>query len=133
MYTTVIVPFEYYASHSLSLRANPHDRHSTLKLFVRGIRKDGMGIDILTLRPLTDPYPEKLADIHLNENSVLVKEQAARPTSEMLAAYFYMRVSETIEKSDANAELKVVEVKLHKEVLSNVQHEEKEQDSNCPL
>jgi hypothetical protein len=55
LYTTVIVPFEFYASHSISLRANSHDRYSTLKLFARGTRKDGMVIDILKLRPLTDP------------------------------------------------------------------------------
>ena len=132
MYTTVIVPFEYYASHNLSLRATPHDRHSTFKLFVRGIRKDGMGIDILKLRLLTDPYVEKLADIYLNENLVLTEEQAAHSTSEMLAAYFYTHVSQAIEELNANAELKVVEVKLHKEVLASVLHEEKDQDSNCP-
>ena len=92
MYTTVIVPFEYYASHSLSLRAPPHDRHSALKLFVRDTRKDSMVIDILKLRPLTDPYVEKLADAYLNENPVLAKEQAARPTSEICCPFLHARL-----------------------------------------
>ena len=112
MYTTVIVPFEFYASHSLSVREKPHNHYWTLKLFVRGIPKDGMVIDILKLRQLTDPYVEKLADTYLNENPVLTEEQAACPTCEMLAAYFYTQVSQAIEELDANAELKAVEVEL---------------------
>ncbi len=112
MYTTVIVPFEFYASHSLSVREKPHNHYWTLKLFVRGTPKDGMVIDILKLRQLTDPYVENLADTYLNENSVLTEEQAACPTCEMLAAYFYTHVSQAIEALNANAELKAVEVEL---------------------
>ena len=112
MYTTVIVPFEFYASHSLSVREKPHNHYWTLKLFVRGTPKDGMVIDILKLRELTDPYVEKLADTYLNENPGLTEEQAACPTCEMLAAYFYTHVSQAIEALNANAELKAVEVEL---------------------
>ena len=112
MYTTVIVPFEFYASHSLSVREKPHNHYWTLKLFVRGTPKDGMVIDILKLRQLTDPYVENLADTYLNENAVLTEEQAACPTCEMLAAYFYTHVSQAIEALNANAELKAVEVEL---------------------
>ena len=112
MYTTVIVPFEFYASHSLSVREKPHNHYWTLKLFVRGIPKGGMVIDILKLRQLTDPYVEELADTYLNENSVLTEEQAACPTCEMLAAYFYTHVSQAIEELDVGAELKAVEVEL---------------------
>ena len=112
MYTTVIVPFEFYASHSLSVREKPHNHYWTLKLFVRGIPKDGMVIDILKLRQLTNPYVEKLADTYLNENSVLTEEQAACPTCEMLAAYFYTHISQAIEALDVDAELKAVEVEL---------------------
>ena len=112
MYTTVIVPFEFYASHSLSVREKPHNHYWTLKLFVRGTPKDGMVIDILKLRQLTDPYVENLADTYLNENSVLTEEQAACPTCEMLAAYFYTHVSQAIEALNADAELKAVEVEL---------------------
>ncbi len=112
MYTTVIVPFEFYASHSLSVREKPHNHYWALKLFVRGTPKDGMVIDILKLRQLTDPYVENLADTYLNENSVLTEEQAACPTCEMLAAYFYTHVSQAIEALDVGAELKAVEVEL---------------------
>ena len=112
MYTTVIVPFEFYASHSLSVREKPHNHCWTLKLFVRGIPKDGMVIDILKLRQLTDPYVEKLADTYLNENPVLTEAQAACPTCEMLAAYFYTHISQAIEALDVDAELKAVEVEL---------------------
>ena len=101
MYTTVIVPFEFYASHSLSVREKPHNHYWALKLFVRGIPKNGMVIDILKLRQLTDPYVEKLADTYLNENPVLTEEQAACPTCEMLAAYFYTHVSQAIEALNA--------------------------------
>ncbi|MCZ6678487.1 MAG: 6-carboxytetrahydropterin synthase [Candidatus Poribacteria bacterium] len=110
MYTTVIVPFEFYASHSLSIREKPHNHYWALKLFVRGVPKNGMVIDILKLRALTDPYVEKLADTYLNENPDLTEEQAACPTCEMLAAYFYAHVSEALEEFDA--ELKAVEVEL---------------------
>lgn len=75
---------------------------------------------------------EKLADTHLNENPALTEEQAACPASEMLAVYFYTHVSQAMEELNANAKLEVVEVELREEVLSNVQHKEKEQDSNCP-
>ena len=112
MYTTVIVPFEFYASHSLSVREKPHNHYWTLKLFVRGTPKDGMVIDILKLRQITDPYVEQLAETYLNENPVLTAEQAACPTCEMLAAYFYTHVSQAIEALNANAELKAVEVEL---------------------
>ena len=112
MYTTVIVPFEFYASHSLSVREKPHNHYWTLKLFVRGTPKDGMVIDILKLRQLTDPYVEKLADTYLNENPVLTEEQAACPTCEMLAVYFYTHVSQSLEELDVDAELKAVEVEL---------------------
>ena len=112
MYTTVIVPFEFYASHSLSVREKPHNHYWTLKLFVRGIPKDGMVIDILKLRELTDPYVKNLADTYLNENPVLTEEQAACPTCEMLAAYFYAHVSQDLEELDVDAELKAVEVEL---------------------
>ena len=112
MYTTVIVPFEFYASHSLSVREKPHNHYWTLKLFVRGTPKNGMVIDILKLRQLTDPYVEKLADTYLNENPALTEEQAACPTCEMLAAYFYTYVSQSLGKLDVEAELKAVEVEL---------------------
>ena len=81
-------------------------------MFVRGTPKDGMVIDILKLRQLTDPYVEKLADTYLNENPVLTEEQAACPTCEMLAAYFYTHVSQSLEELDVDAELKAVEVEL---------------------
>ena len=110
MYTTVIVPFEFYASHSLSVREKPHNHYWTLKLFVKGIPKNGMVIDILKLRQLTDPYVEKLVDTYLNDNPALTEEQAACPTCEMLAAYFYEHVSQALE--GFNAELKAVEVEL---------------------
>ena len=61
---------------------------------------------------LTDPYIEKLADTYLNENPVLTEEQAACPTCEMLAAYFYTHVSQSLEELDVDAELKAVEVEL---------------------
>ena len=112
MYTTVIVPFEFYASHSLSVREKPHNHYWTLKLFVRGTPKDGMVIDILKLRQLTDPSVEQLADTYLNENPALTEEQSACPTCEMLAAYFYTHVSQALEELDAGAELKAVEVEL---------------------
>ena len=65
----MIVPFEFYASHSLSVREKPHNHFWALKLYVRGVPKDGMVVDILKLRQITDPYVEKLADTYLNENS----------------------------------------------------------------
>ena len=71
-----------------------------------------MVIDILKLRQLTDPYVEKLADTYLNDNSALTEEQAACPTCEMLAAYFYRHVSQALGKLDVEAELKAVEVEL---------------------
>ena len=110
MHITVIVPFEFYASHSLSVREKPHNHYWTLKLFVRGVPKNGMVIDILKLRQITDPYVQKLADTYLNENPALTKEQAACPTCEMLAAYFYTHVSHELKAFDV--QLKAVEVEL---------------------
>ena len=110
MHTTVIVPFEFYASHSLSVREKPHNHYWTLKLFVRGVPKDGMVMDILKLRQITDPYVQKLADTYLNENPALTQEQAACPTCETLAAYFYTHVSQDLRGFDV--QLKAVEVEL---------------------
>jgi 6-pyruvoyl-tetrahydropterin synthase len=110
VHTTVIVPFEFYASHSLSVREKPHNHYWTLKLFVRGVPKNGMVIDILKLRQITDPYVQKLADTYLNENPVLTQEQAACPTCEMLAAYFYTHVFQELKAFDV--QLKAVEVEL---------------------
>jgi 6-pyruvoyl-tetrahydropterin synthase len=110
VYTTVIVPFEFYASHSLSVRETPHTHYWTLKLFVRGIPKNGMVIDILKLRQITNPYIRKLADTYLNKNSALTQEQAACPTCEMLADYFYAHVSQALKGFDV--QLRAVEVEL---------------------
>ena len=110
MYTTVIVPFEFYASHSLSVREKPHNHLWTLKLFVRGIPKDGIVIDILKLRRIADPYVEGLSDTYLNENPALTEEQAACPTCEMLSAYFFRNIAPEVPAFDA--ELKAVEVEL---------------------
>jgi 6-pyruvoyl-tetrahydropterin synthase len=110
MRTTVIVPFEFYASHSLSVREKPHNHHWTLKLFVSGVPKNGMVIDILKLRQMTDPYVEKLADTYLNENPALTREQATCPTCEMLTEYFYEHISPALEGFDVK--LKAVEVEL---------------------
>ena len=110
MYTTVIVPFEFYASHSLSVREKPHNHFWTLKLYVRGIPRDGMVVDILKLRQITDPYVQKLADTYLNENPALTEEQASCPTCEMLAAYFYSYISQELKEFDV--QLKAVEVEL---------------------
>lgn len=71
-----------------------------------------MVIDILKLRQSTDPYVGQLTDIYLNENRFLLQEQAACPTCETFAAYFYTHVSQAIEELDVNAELKAVEVEL---------------------
>jgi 6-pyruvoyl-tetrahydropterin synthase len=110
LHTTITVPFEFYASHSLSVREKPHNHFWTLKLFVRGTPKNGMVIDILKLRGITDPYVEKLANTYLNENLALTEEQVARPTCEMLAVYFYTNVSKELEAFDVT--LKAVEVEL---------------------
>ena len=110
MYTTVIVPFEFYASHSLSVRETPHTHHWALKLFVKGIPKNGMVIDILKLRDIADPYVLKLANTYLNENPALTKEQAACPTCEMLSAYFYTHIAE--ELKDFDVQFTAVEVEL---------------------
>ena len=69
-----------------------------------------MVVDILKLRQITDPYVEKLADTYLNENTALTEEQAACPTCEMLAAYFYAHVSEELGALDV--QLSAVEVEL---------------------
>lgn len=71
-----------------------------------------MVIDILKLRQLTDPYIETLADTYLNDNPALTEEQAACPTCEMLAAYFYTHVSQALEELDTGVELKAIEVEL---------------------
>ena len=110
MHTTVTVPFEFYASHSLSVGEKSHNHYWTLKLFVRGIPKNGMVIDILKLRQITQPYVEKLADTYLNKNPALTEEQATCPTCEMLTAYFYEYVSSELEPFDVK--LKAVEVEL---------------------
>ena len=110
LHTTITVPFEFYASHSLSVREKPHNHFWTLKLFVRGTPKNGMVIDILKLRGITDPYVEKLANTYLNENLALTEEQVACPTCEMLAVYFYTNVSKELEAFDVT--LKAVEVEL---------------------
>ena len=60
MKTTVLVPFEFYASYSLSIRETSHTHHWTLKLFVTGIPRNGMVIDILKLREITNPHIELL-------------------------------------------------------------------------
>ena len=103
MYTTVIVPFEFYASHSLSVRETPHTHHWTLKLFVKGIPKNGMVIDILKLREIADPLVQSVANTYLNENPALTEEQ-------MVSAYFFTHVSEALGKFDV--QLKAVEVEL---------------------
>jgi len=110
LYTTVIVPFEFYASHSLSVRETPHTHHWTLKLFVRGIPKNGMVIDILKLREIADPLVQNVANTYLNENLALTEEQMACPTCEMLSAYFFTHVSEELKRFDV--QLKAVEVEL---------------------
>ena len=112
MYSTVIIPFGFYTSHSLSVREKPHNHYWALKSFVKGTPKNGIAIDIFKLRQLTDPYVEKPADTYLNENPILTKEQTACPTCKMLATHFYTHISQATEASDANAELKAVEVEL---------------------
>ena len=69
-----------------------------------------MVVDILKLRQITDPYVEKLSDTYLNENPVLTEEQAACPTCEMLATYFYSYVSDELQEFDV--QLSAVEVEL---------------------
>ena len=110
MKTTVLVPFEFYASHSLSVRETPHTHHWTLKLFVTGIPRNGMVIDILKLREITNPHIERIANTYLNENEVLDQRQAEYPTCEMLCMHFFSHVAPQLEGYDV--ELSGVEVEI---------------------
>ena len=110
MKTTVLVPFEFYASHSLSVRETPHTHHWTLKLFVTGTPRNGMVIDILKLREITDPHIKHIANTYLNENEALNQEQADHPTCEMLCTYFFFRIAPQLK--DYDVELSGVEVEI---------------------
>jgi 6-pyruvoyl-tetrahydropterin synthase len=90
MKTELILKFEWRASHSLSRYEKEHPHLWELRFAISGDpQKDGMIVDLVTVRTFVDALIAPLREIFLNHASPLTGDEAQlNPTCETLSSYF---------------------------------------------
>jgi 6-pyruvoyl-tetrahydropterin synthase len=117
MKTKLILNFEFIASHSLSIREQPHNHLWRVQAVMAGEPVNGMVLNMVTVREQFSQALQPLANSHLNDNSCLSLETRATPTCETLAAYFFQTFGEILQQSflaqNPTVQLDAIEVELY--------------------
>ncbi len=89
MTTELLLKFEFLASHSLSVREEPHLHLWRLEVVLLGEPREGMIVNLPEVRTAFETVIASLSNSFLNENPLLDAMAKASPTCETLCAYFF--------------------------------------------
>lgn len=86
--TELILKFEMFAAHALSVREEPHLHLWRIEAVVSGEPQNGMIINLPELRNAFETIVKPLRQTFLNKNPCLNQEAQQTPTCETLAQFF---------------------------------------------
>ena len=89
MRTTLIIPFEFVASHSLAEFEKPHPHLWKFEARMTGELLEGRIVDLASLGKSIEDYISPYRDTYLNEAKKLPENAAQFPTCETLGAAFF--------------------------------------------
>lgn len=89
MTTELLLKFEFFASHSLSVREEPHLHLWRLEVVLLGEPRAGMIVNLPEVRAAFDDVILPLSQTFLNDNPLLDAAAKASPTCETLCAHFF--------------------------------------------
>ncbi len=92
MTTELLLKFEFLASHSLSVREEPHLHLWRLEVVLLGEPREGMIANLPEVRTAFETVIASLSNTFLNENPLLDATAKASPTCETLCAYFFRSI-----------------------------------------
>ncbi len=98
MTTELLLKFEFLASHSLSVREEPHAHLWRIEVVLSGEPRDGMIVNLPEVRTAFETVVASLSQTFLNENPLLDASAKATPTCETLSAYFFRRFEDVLHR-----------------------------------
>ncbi len=98
MTTELLLKFEFLASHSLSVREEPHPHLWRMEVVLSGEPRDGMIVNLPEVRTAFETVVASLSNTFLNENPLLDASAKATPTCETLCAYFFRRFEDVLHR-----------------------------------
>lgn len=101
MKTELCLKFEFRASHSLSVREEPHPHLWRVAVSLCGETQRGMIVNLPDVRQAFEAVLAPLCESFLNENPVLPPEAQAAPTCETLSAYLFAAFEERLSREFA--------------------------------
>ncbi len=96
MTTELLLKFEFLASHSLSVREQPHPHLWRMEVVLSGEPREGMIVNLPEVRTAFEAVVASLSQTFLNENPLLDASAKATPTCETLSAYFFHRFEDVL-------------------------------------
>jgi len=98
MTTELLLKFEFLASHSLSVREEPHPHLWRMEVVLSGEPQEGMIVNLPEVRTAFETVVASLSQTFLNENPLLDASAKATPTCETLCAYFFRRFEDVLHR-----------------------------------
>jgi 6-pyruvoyl-tetrahydropterin synthase len=98
MTTELLLKFEFLASHSLSVREEPHPHLWRMEVVLSGEPREGMIVNLPEVRTTFETVVASLSNTFLNENPLLDASAKATPTCETLCAYFFRRFEDVLHR-----------------------------------
>jgi 6-pyruvoyl-tetrahydropterin synthase len=98
MTTELLLKFEFLASHSLSVREEPHPHLWRMEVVLSGEPREGMIVNLPEVRTAFETVVASLSQTFLNENPLLDASAKATPTCETLCAYFFRRFEDVLHR-----------------------------------
>ncbi|MFQ3597012.1 MAG: 6-carboxytetrahydropterin synthase [Chloroherpetonaceae bacterium] len=92
MTTELLLKFEFLASHSLSVREEPHAHLWRMEVVLLGEPREGMIVNLPEVRTAFETVIASLSNTFLNENPLLDAMAKAAPTCETLCAFFFRSI-----------------------------------------
>lgn len=94
----LILKFEFLASHSLSVREEPHMHLWRIETVLLGEPREGMIANLPEVRAAFEAVVVSLSESFLNENPLLDAATKSSPTCETLCAYFFRRFEDILHR-----------------------------------
>jgi 6-pyruvoyl-tetrahydropterin synthase len=98
MTTELLLKFEFLASHSLSVREEPHPHLWRMEVVLSGEPREGMIVNLPEVRTAFETVVASLSNTFLNKNPLLDASAKATPTCETLSAYFFRRFEDVLHR-----------------------------------
>jgi 6-pyruvoyl-tetrahydropterin synthase len=116
LHTELLLKFDFVASHSLSVREDPHPHIWKIEAAISGSPVSGMIINLPEARAAMESIIAPLTNTYLNDAPTLTADAKAAPTCESLGAFFFSEferlITEKFHAANPTLALKSIQVTL---------------------